>query len=363
MARDASGVPIEDITSACSGVNIIYRLNRPARCSFQVDSEDPKVATIQADGFNTLEPGVRQLLAYRKEGDAYVLRFAGVIWKLQDAGDTDKVTTGVECYDPSIVLNKRHVADAAGNPNRVPYVNTNGAAIAKEQIDRTNAAAATGLTAAAVVPSTPTRTVTYEWRTIASAVTELATAFNGFDMDVVPIDDQGVVIGRMDFYAKKGTNRPEALFGWDAGPRNVKRVERLTDMDPVANNIIGLGATATGGGQITSIQQSVDSINVYRLLSTVEVFQDIYEQVFLDALVADELNFRLARRELIQFVPQPGNAPEPFTDFALGDYVPLYASARLRGGFQGIVRVFGFDIVLDEDGREIINGIYCQEGG
>lgn len=362
---ERSGVEIANLTAVASDKAFTYRMLLATKLAFSLPA-DSDVSRVHTDGYPILDSGRRIIKAYRQpdSGGAYALKFAGPVWTCLDVGDENTAKTMVECYDPLIQLNRRFALDATANgyslrTRIVEFTNTDGIQIAKTLVDRTNALAPSMVTTTgATVETSPVRTVKYERRTVYSAIYELASAFNGFDYRLTPLDSETGIHGRLDFLARLGTNRPEAAFGWDMPPHNVKRVERKMDMERVANTILALGATNTGGGGIERLNEDAISTTQFGRYEDIEVFSDITIQSFLDALATDAINFRARRRELVQFVPQPGTKPEPFVDFDIGDTVPVYIGERLRGGALGLQRVYGFDLVIDSEGRELVNGVY-----
>ncbi len=127
-------------------------------------------------------------------------------------------------------------------------------------------------------------------------------------------------------------------------------MKRLEDGQATANWIKGLGSASLAGPF-----QHDESHAVYGLLQEASSYSDITNQAFLDALVQEELGFRRRPRELVYITPQTGVAPEPFTHIHLGDSFFVYVGERLRGGFAGIQRCYGFDISLSDEGIESVD--------
>lgn len=367
---ERSGVEIAHLTSIAQDKAFTYRMLLPVKLSLALPA-DSDVGLEHSDGYPMLDSGRRVVKAYRQPnaGGAFQLKFAGPVWTVMDVGDENTAKTMVEVYDPLIQLNRRFALDNTANTYSqrtriVEFTDTDGIQIVKSLVDRTNTLSPSMLTTAgATVETSSLRTVKYERRTVYSAMYELASAFNGFDYKITPLDAEDGVHGRLNLLARLGATRPEALFGWQLAPHNVKRVERKMDMERVANTILALGATNTGGGAIEKEVSDTPSFNDFGRYEDVDVFGDTQIQSFLDALAQDEINFRSARRELVQFVPQPGTRPEPFVDFDIGDTVPINIGERLRGGTLGFQRVYGFDLAIDSEGREMVNGVYVRQEG
>lgn len=370
LIGDSTGRPISWLTLAARNRTLSYRLGLPARAAFEVPSSDPNVATLHSDGLPMLEPQVRTLQAWRREQaddgtPIWRLRFSGWVWQIEDAGDADNAVTRVTAFDPLQVLLSRYTGSALAGDPATAFANVDGGSIVRQLVDWTNATVGpTGVTTSGgVVELTPARSVRYERKSIGQAITELASAFNGFDVWVEPVqsyDDFGVPVYdgnlcRLHCYARKGVLQEEMVYGWGIAPHNVREARRLIDGQTRATRVIGLGA-----GGITSTAETPAPL----VLEALESYGDVSNQAFLDALVAEELGFRRKARELVTMVPQPGRSPEPFTHLNVGDLFKVYAGPRLRGGFQGVQRCYGFDLAISEEGIEQMTAIVCSpEGG
>lgn len=343
------GKAIASLTPIASDRRYSARLNRPARLTFTVPSDHELVAAEHTDGLPRLTTLCRAVKAYRLErlsdgSEQWTLRFAGPVWQIEDSGGPEQASTGVVCFDPLQTLAYRFTgADRS-------FAGEAGTAIARKLVDEANADAATGLTTeGGVFETSPDRTVGYSYRRVGDALLELASAFNGFDFQVAPLDRQDGTLARLNAYARLGQTQPNVVLGWGIAPHNVRDIRRLEDAAVAANEVLGLGAagiTATSRAAARGIHMEAISSHT-----------DVTNQEFLQALVAEELAFRSGPRELVSITPQPGVSPEPWTHFRLGDSVYVYAGARLRGGFAGLQRIYGFDLDLGDDAVERVGQI------
>lgn len=361
---DLSGRRLADITAIARNRALAYRLNGVSRLSFEVPADDPKIRNVHTDGYRYLEEGVRLVKGRRYELNpttgvfGYKLRYLGLVWQVQDTGTENDAGCAVTCADLLVRLGKRYTA------KRREFTATQGTTIGKTLVDEANVIAPTGIVTGTVEAS-PTRSVVYQWRQLLDAIGELSTSFDGFDLDLVPNDDPATLsssnLATLNFLGRKGTVRPNAAFVWGAAGHNVNRVERLVNMDKLANVVTLLGATNTGGDQILSSRVDAASVAALGRYEDLEAFTEISTPTYLDALASDLIALSASRRELVQFVPAPGRSPLPFDNFDLGDTVPITIGDRLRGGLAGYQRVYGFDLVLDENARELVNGVYAKQ--
>jgi hypothetical protein len=208
------------------------------------------------------------------------------------------------------------------------------------------------------------RSVVYERRRVDSAVTELATSYGGFDLDIVPLERTDGRYGRMDILQQKGTEKPNAIFGYRVFPHNIRHIERGLNLDQLANDIYGTGTPLLGGSALVTHVTDSASIAEFGVFEEVDVFPDINDQGLLDDLLADELGFRLKARELWQWAPTPNaSGPRFFDSYDIGDTVTLRCGPELRGGATGLQRVYGVDGVIDDTGVEIVNTITTMPEG
>lgn len=373
---DINGAAISNVTSIATGKTFSYKLNRPASASFTVPANHPLVANNHSDGYPILDPARRVLKAYRKEQQSdssykYVIRFSGYIWQLQDNGDENDATTQVTAYDPMQRLSKRIVRDAAGSKSSpVIFTSLDGGQIAKTIIDRTNNfGGSTGVATTGHFDSVTTQTITYQDKAVGDAIVDFTNLANGFDVAFTPVDQTDGNLVTFNVYEERGSVKPTLIFGWGITPHNVSSISRVLDSESLANDIDALGSTNSGADQLRTNQQDLGSISDYGRYEAVSTYSDIAVDSFLSDLASEELSFRAQPKELVSITPvasdtlrngKPLPVPEPFTDFDLGDTFYVYAGTRLRGGFAGLQRCYGFDISINDDGAENISNILTQ---
>lgn len=370
---DLLGRPIANLTPIAKDVGLGFRLLRPDALTLRVPSDHADVGGLHTDGHPKVDSLRRTLRAYRRERQSdgsyeWTIRFAGVVWNLQDVGDEASAWTTISAYSPMQRLSARYTgldtADRVGD----------GGALAKALVDATNALGPTGIATSGygnVFETTPTRSVRYERKEIGAALIELAGAYNGFDFDFVPIHqpagtENGTLVA-MHVYGRKGANRENAVFAYAKSPHNVARIERLIDPSIVANAISGFGGALAGADGISSSAGSATSLADFGRYEAIEVESDVVTQSFLDALMAEEAVLRARPRDMVKISPatsettadgtRRGRVPEPWRDFEIGDTVQVWAGEKLRGGFVALQRVYGFGLTVDDLGVERLDQI------
>jgi hypothetical protein len=353
---DLSGNRLSDLTRVGSKRQFQFRWNKPATFSFEAPSD--------AQGMLNLQGG-RVIKAWRAENPAApVIRYAGYVWNLSDVGDADTYKTKVVCFDPLQRMARRLCRDSG---NAVPangivsFVSTEGELIIRGLIGRSNAGGGvSGLTTSASGPSGHGLTVDFEWRDIAAAITEICQG-TGLNVYVEPQDTTDGYLGVITI-ADSPTSVAANKLVWGGPTHNASRVERTEDMTGLANDLHLFGVASGQGTRPIAARTDSGSITTYGRYEDVMSFGDITQQGYLDALADKAIALRKSPRILAKFTPQPDpgspNALNPFTDFKLGYLVDVYAGPKLRGGFSGQQRIWGFDIDLDDNAVERVSAIY-----
>lgn len=358
---DALGAPIEDLTPYTYDRKISYRLNRPSVMTFRVPSDARLVNELAPDGKPNLMTIRRVIKGYRAEvqggQEYYNLRFIGLIWQIEDSGDLDSAWTNVVVFGAFQILSKRLCVNAAGSESAASFTNVDGGLIVSTMLTKLNSLSYSGIDMG-TRDTTAARTADFSYLDMASAMAQLTGAYQGFDIEMVPLDRRDGHLQTLNIKGRKGAYRPNAIFAWGLPPHNVNTINRLNDAEQYANSVLLLGAPppVDGALPITSSQTAASPAEA-RVFRIMESYPDITNTAYLTALAQEELTFRQLAREMISFTPQPGRAPEPFTDYDTGDTVPIYVGSRLRGGFQGVVRIYGFDLELTNESEERVTAL------
>lgn len=364
-ACDLAGYPISNLTPFASDKKYVEILDRPASFSFTLDPAHPRIYGLHVDGHPFLTNYRRLIKAYRwsRQADGswgYTLRFAGHAWVVQDDGDDAGQATSVTALDPLNVMMYRFAADAAGGWKKVRYsTDTNVGSILIDLVNRTNTqSGVTGLTTSGGA-NTATQVTKVEWgpyKLISECFSESTAGTGGVDVWVEPIDELVTgYIGRLHIYETRGTDRPDAVFGWKTPPHTAENFSRMPEQSP-ATLIVGMGSTKNGVN-LTSVP--VDPTQPLTL-HAVESFSDVRDQTHLDQLATAKLVKRLPGNEAVNLKPM--GKLEPWQDFNTGDTVRTAAGIDLRGGVPSRVdRLYGFSVTIDDDDNEDIEVVTQEE--
>lgn len=361
---DLTGDPITILDNVATARTITYTLNRPATATFAVPSDDPKANLLHTDSDPYLNEMNRVLKCYRLEETGWVLRFAGIVYQIQDEADETGCRSSVTAFDPSQVLYSRIVMDGSGVIKTVTstdFSDSHGSAIARELVDYNvgNTGTAYLDTTGGTFDATTVQTVTFEEGYTVGQALETLTETGTMDVIFEPLDSTAGLFATMSVVAERGNNSTTAIFGYDTLNYAVKSFRRLKDGSQLANDVYvnGNRPAKTVAWQVSNAQDatSVTKYGVYQSWRAAD--PDITDQTFLDDLSAAELRFRKQPRETLAVTPFPERGPVPFNEYFLGDTVYFYCSTNARKAIQGAQRVYGLSIDISDNAFETVGEI------
>ena len=236
--------------------------------------------------------------------------------------------------------------------------------IAAQLIDDENTRYPTGIrTTTHATTSGVARTITAPRdKNVVQTITEMADAFGGFDVEVLPVDDNPAVMGDLRLhYPSQGVDNLGVFLEHGTGKRNILGGTRTRSTDLVSSHVHVLGRT-DGAAQFRSDRTDPNVTTTYRaLLDSVATYSDIGNQAMLDTLSEFLGGFRAAPRELLRLELAPTAGIRPFDDFNLGDRI----TARIQEGrvnIDGSVRVWGFEITPTATGEERLSSLTIEPG-
>jgi hypothetical protein len=368
---DLNGVPISILSSIATERRLQFPLDRPAVLNFTVPSESPHVNILHTDGDPYLSCGNRTIKAYRKEYDetTWTLRFAGIVWNLQDNADGNTCKTQVTAYDPMQLLTKRVVRAADGTfATDVTFVGQQGQVLAKALVDRTiaYAGACAISTALGTFTTAPTQSAIYTQQYVATALIDLCNT-GSLDVWFDPLDRTDGILAAMSAGPIRGATLANVIMSYAAPGHTAFAFDRSVSMDNFANSIFLYGGSTSG--HLANVSDST-SQTTFHTYEDVSVLTDVSDSTLIDALANEQLAFRKDPRDLITMLPTPEKAPLPWRDYFLGDVIQVYASIgkdqtypTTRQAISGAQRVYGITIDVDDDGVERVSGVDLSPQG
>lgn len=315
-----------------SGKRINYKRNGVPEARCILSHEDDAAQRL----WDTLTlTGIPRLYAYRDK----VLRFAGYLAPFSESLEED---TQLELVFRGPFGRLQGDGDGSGRfTAEIVDLFADAGEIAWSLINSANTDGETGIKRGNV-EATKQRERTYEFANVGDAIVDLTDLFDGFDFEVLPINE-GAKIGEFHVYARQGGAKEKAVFQYGpdtiANTRNVQRNVR-----PPVNAVRLLGRE----GDVAEVTHA-GSIATYGKWWRQESATDVED---FDVLL-DKARGLLRPNPIrtIEFTPELSLSPRPIDDFWLGDTVSFYGA---RGAFTESVkvRVNEIGIVIDEDGNE-----------
>lgn len=341
-------------------------------------------------GFGVFEAGLRRGIAIRN-GQVVA---NDILWRVKPAGGPDSAYATLEFTGPMVRWEKRYCQDANGQifdgvssdgtdrgmdlPAGIvadPTMTVAAGEMLRQALENTIAIDGDlGVSLGGPFSTTPTPggNVAFAMRNLSPLrVSELATLFReagAVDIVITPTSG-GSSQGSVSAVNRAGTDLPGVSFDYGTGASNVAWAYPETSMDEFANKLVyelepridtnhfANNVTADAPGTTTDPSGSQSSFGVYHdivvqggwtgtILNTSNLFK-MYVKRWNAELAA-----RMAPRQVIRVVPQPGVAPEPWTSYNLGD-TPRLNLGQLGLDVSGAAfRIIGWDARPQNDGAE-----------
>lgn len=301
------------------------------------------------------------------------LRFVGVQQTAEEVAEGDGASIAASWADPYARLQARNLGQsAAGYVDGTALAPKDKTALVANMLDAANASAYTGIDRGTITNVGTSSFVEYTpYKPAAEGIAEVVNNLDGPDVEVVPVEPVAVAAGLrlalMNVVPVVGQHRPDAVFEYGHGRRNVASYRRSIDLSAMLNR-----------GFVLPSSQAPDAAVLSSSDATSQATYGVYEGVVPTDLVSDDLRQRLvdehvrvrkAPRQQITFAPTrndpslPGRVPQYGVDFFLGDTVPFRAvdpvSEEVR--VDGVLRVYAVDWDIDENGTGIPSFTLTQD--
>ena len=368
-------------------------------CDLPSDSPDvyqeTSVSAGNPGGGPRVDKGNRLLYGLRREepagGPPWVCRFGGIITILQDQATSDEPITHLTAHDPWTWAKTLPVLNVDGSllgANGLTYKGKTGDYIAKDLI--ANAYAWVVATYDDPLPWNgqpndgqhlpididsghyDTTSVIEEINfaqgiSVGDAWTQLCQT-GTVDLLLQPVFGANPgVVSILNVYAQAGKARHSAVFGWDLFPRNLTAVDDLQDGTLIENV-----AQFWAGNVAASPQTNTASIAKFGPYYVQKSYPSPASPAAVSLLALAEVALRKQGKRTVVIDSTPELAPDAFTQFYLGDQVPVWAGRplspsgnALRGGVRATdplgLRVYGFHVDLADDQQETITNILLTD--
>ena len=369
----------------CFNRQVSVLLNRPRVFTGEVPSDDPEInrnydapGTMFDDGPYVNE-GDRLIYGFRREvqdeiTQMWTPRFAGILLQVEDAAQSDIARSRITAYDPWQYLYNRPIRNSSGDlpgSDGLSFDDTKANVIAasllKWTIDTDGPCfidAGTTWSGTSFFTGTlddcPEIDINFQQGMMVGEAWDELVDLGLIDIVLEPIydpDDRPGYCVQMNTYPLAGQSRPNAVFGWDKAPRSLVGVTSLYDGSERANSI---QYYAGQGGPAVTLQEDSLSQARYGVYFAQRFFPGQNVAAGVVALAQQELALRKNGQHTVTISPAPVRAPSPFTEYDIGDTVPIYSSNALRKALTGEQRIYGIPIEISDDALETVRSLLAS---
>jgi hypothetical protein len=353
---------------------IVHALGTAATCQADVPSDNPEINIPQTVGDAAgpfLDEGTRLLYAFRRECGAttWVCRFGGIIMQMEDRAGTEQPVSTLIAYDPWKYLYRRPVlADDSTLPGAagVNYDGGNMSQIIEDQLNRTFLTYGTvhldwgqHLEYGGVLETTDDiPLINFQRGASIGELIDILVATGTGEVVIDPVYDPLLrpgIVGELSVYARAGAPRYGSVFGWDRFPRSLTNITCVTDGTLRANMMQWY---AGQGGVPVGERINTPSINRYGVYYEQNFVVDETEPAAVQPMVEKALALLRNGQTTYTLSPASERAPSPFTDYWLGDTVPVWASRNFREVIEGeMLRIESIPITIGDDHLERVDSL------
>jgi hypothetical protein len=372
VLSELDGTEIGEVADA-TGRSLSIGLNRAATASF----------TIRADNSMTVPLySADKLLKVYEDG---TLRFHGnvVSTELASAG-TEAPTVQVTAANPAWRLARRLIGLSAGGTT---YTGDK-AKSARKIISEINSGAAVG--SAEYNPHTGIKLLgegsyvggsgTYvagPYRGALAAINDLAHTLTGFDWYISPLEGSETVvttnesgswttplIGQFEANNAFGSSK-DVVFEYGYGQKNVRTINYIRDLSELTNKAYHLPndlETEAVLGEI-SVPSVVTRGRYEAVADAFGLTNTVLREAWLDEVIRVKHNPRFVVTATLDIDDGKGRVPQLGTDYWLGDIVTARGYINGTELFNGLVRVYGVEVSINEAGTGAYTPILVDEEG
>lgn len=372
-------------------------LNGPSVWTADVPSDNPEVNIVYSgDGFGDpfVSYGDRLVYGFRQEGfpSLYVCRYAGMLNINDDDATTDQPYTHLTAQDPwTYMYSKPIITDSGLIPSAGEGWVITGATCTADQIIvdlLLNCETVTGGTGSTRIDygqsgfytgtlETCANLVAFSLTqsdTVGSALDKLAaTGSCDFVLEPIydPINRPGYT-SQLSVFQRAGQQRPAMIFAWDMPSRSLVGISRLLDGTQIANRVQPFQSDGTP----LDLQSPpvVDTAAQYGQWFSQLTLPQGTNRPYGDLLGEAQALLQQAGKRTVQINPAPERAPVPYLEFNNGDFIPVYASNRLRqalapngpasgDGKLADQRIYGFEVDISDDDVETVTNMLISVDG
>lgn len=369
---------------------VTYTLDHTWTAKLSVPADNPEVNILHTDGDPFVSEGNRLLYGFRREGSEpkWVCRFAGKILHVEDTGEAEDARTILTAHDPRQILYQRPMVNYDFEfPDKAGFFsfdNTQTGVIALTFLRNTifnngDVGIDVGNLDFATVDNMPgtgywggAYTVPWSYRTkseyetttqidvdcqqgmMVAEVWDQMIETGTLNLVLTPVYDpirRPGILCELGIYQRLGDVRYEAVMSWDKPGRNLRAFNSIRDGTKRAN-VIRYYADQ-GGPPVGPYLGYANGTSITKYGETWhEEFWPSRIGAVVDALAQLQLTLMENGIHTVEVTPAPERMPFLFTEWFLGDTVPVYTSDKARQENIGFQRIYGIVLNIDENSYE-----------
>lgn len=339
-----------------------YHVNAGKTAQFTINLDNPCAnAVLNNDAL---------LKVYRREklSGNWVLHMVGDVIHAEESAQGDTGIVTVVAADPWWRLNYRFIGlttDAKGRGLGVS-LGTSGAPVDIGDmviwiLALVNSDFYSGITFNSTAASTSSYIGPLYAQNVQQLLQQLVAITGAPDIELVPVEPSaitvpysGTQIALLNVKPSLGTTRPNCVFEYGTGQRNLASYDRLLSKDGICNEAFSL---PTGWPGTSSIGDSVVVSGDIPSMATRGLFQDVLPNDLVSVGLRQELcdenvAVRTRARQQITVTPTVDCNLDYGVDYGVGDTVT--ARAFVNGAYRvnGTVRIYGVDFSVDDNDAE-----------
>lgn len=296
------------------------------------------------------------------------LMLNGDVLSAQEDGEGNVGQINVVVVDPLFRLQRRLIGMALGSNNQAtgftigtPTVPIDLSLAVSQVLSQVNTSFYSGI-AMGTIQNCGTTGVAGPLYAVFAAPTiqQICATLGGPDFWIQPLEPSGAMpnttIGQMNVGFARGTNRPNAIFEYGTGKKNVNKYTRILTKQGACNQ-----AWSLPPGWPTGINagDSVASYGDTTSQNTISRYEDIAStdvaNLGLRTILCQEMvTVRKQRQQQITFTPNTNVGIDYGTDYTCGDVVTARAfdvkTQTMR--FNGMIRVYGVALAMSDTEEE-----------
>ncbi len=348
-----TGEPLGEVLDAKSRT-LTKRLNGVHDATIVLSLDDPLSGN--------LAPGLARLKVYRDPTTTElandplttrILVFYGVLPPKSIQDDPATATTTAMFADPRWLFPQRFTLGSE------VYTATDQGAIMWGIVDTQNqrfgGAGETWIRQGTVSTGT-VRDLVFDRQQLDAEFSAMSQALDGPDYDVIPYDGYEVdappsrVMGLLNCYSRQGQVRSSAKFMYmETGGGNVANMPR-SYQDIVTYSTV-LGQSATGSNVPIAGAWGDPTASLYGLVEDYTTVSNVATQDQLDREAKGEVEALKVPRTTVTIVDPTPEAPQPFVDYDLGDWIYVTCHKGSAAWNDLPVRVHQIDLSVSQEGR------------